>query len=378
MTSADVIVLGLGGMGTAAAWRLARRGVRVLGLEQFAVGHTQGSSHGHTRIIRQAYYEHPAYVPLVRRAYQGWYELEQATGRTLLIGCPCLSLGPPGGELVAGVRRSAAEHGLPIEDLTLTEVRKRYPAFTFAPDCDHVGVLEHTAGVLRVDDCVRAMAAEARRLGADLQEGQHIIGWHPEGDRVVVETRKGRFDAARLVITAGPWAGRLLGEVAGPLPVMRQVPMWFRGGDPGLFRRDRFPVFISDKAGGYFYGLPALDERGVKVARHYGAAELASPDDIDRTVTDADEAPVRAFLRQHLPAADGPRSDASVCVYTLTPDRHFLIDRNPATAAVVFAAGLSGHGFKFAPAVGEVLADLALDGRTALPADLFRLARLGG
>lgn len=376
MTSVDVIVLGLGGMGTATAWRLAGRGVRVLGLEQFAIGHTQGSSHGHTRIIRQAYYEHPDYVPLVRRAYEGWYDLEQATGRTLLIGCPCLSLGPPEGELVAGVRRAAAEHGLSIEGLTLDEVRRRYPAFTFAPDSDHVGVLEHTAGVLRVDDCVRAMADEARRLGADLREGAEVTAWHPDGDRVVVETRQGRFHAARLVIAAGPWAGRLLRDVTGPLPVMRQVPMWFRGPEPALFRRDRFPVFISDTAGGYFYGLPALDDRGVKVARHYGAAELAAPDAVDRTVTDADEAPVRAYLRHQLPAADGPRSDASVCLYTLTPDRHFLIDRHPTTPAVAFAAGFSGHGFKFAPAVGEVLADLALEGRTALPAGLFRLGRL--
>src|SRR5829696_6882522 len=141
----DVIVIGLGGMGTAAAWQLARRGAKVLGLEQFRIGHDQGSSHGHTRIIRQAYYEHPAYVPLVRRAFEGWYELEQHVGRHLLTACPCLTLGPPEGELVTGVRRSAAEHGLPIEELPPAEVRRRYPAFSLGDGAGLVGVLEHTA-----------------------------------------------------------------------------------------------------------------------------------------------------------------------------------------------------------------------------------------
>src|SRR5262245_21984017 len=193
----DVIVVGLGGMGCAAGWRLARRGLGVLGLEQFGIGHDQGSSHGHTRIIRQAYYEHPDYVPLVRRAYEGWYDLEQARGEHLLTTCPCLTLGPPDSELVQGVRRSAGEHRLPIEDLSAGEVQSRYPAFTLADKGEIVGVLEHTAGFLYVDRCVRAMADEARHLGARLRENEPVVGWRRRGDGIIVGTPAGEYAASR-------------------------------------------------------------------------------------------------------------------------------------------------------------------------------------
>lgn len=373
MARFEVIVIGLGGMGTATAWQLARRGISVLGLEQFALGHDRGSSHGHTRITRQAYYEHPAYVPLVRRAFEGWYDLEQAAGRPLLLNGPCLTLGHPDGELVAGVRRSAAEHTLPIEDLSAAEVERRYPAFRAGAGM--VGVVEHTAGILLVDACVQAMADQARRLGARLHEHEPVLTWRRQGGGFVVETPGGHYPADRLVLTAGPWAGRLLGGAGQALTVMRQVAFWLQPTDPVLFRRDRFPVFITETSGGYFYGFPALDGRGFKVARHYGARELTGPDGIDRDVTTADESAIRAFVRQHLPAGDGPRGDASVCLYTLTPDRHFVLDRHPAEEGVVVAAGFSGHGFKFAPVVGEIMADLAMDGATRWPIDLFRATR---
>lgn len=371
----DVIVIGLGGMGTAAAWQLARRGAKVLGLEQFRLGHDQGSSHGHTRIIRQAYYEHPDYVPLVRRAYEGWYDLEQRLGVHLLTSCPCLTLGPAGGEMVSGVRRSAAEHSLPVEDLSLAEVTRRHPAFRFTDECAAVGLVEHVAGFLYVDRCVSAMAQEARRLGATLRDGEAVVGWESSSSGVTVRTTGGSYSAAKLVITAGPWAARLLGSLGAPLRVMRQVVFWLKPTDPALFRRDRFPIFIAETASGHFYGLPALDERGVKVARHYGAAELASVEQIERTVTPDDEVPVRDFVRSYLPGADGPVGGSSVCVYTLTPDRHFVIDRVAEKEDVVVAGGFSGHGFKFAPVVGEVLADLVEHGRTAWPIGLFRGGR---
>jgi sarcosine oxidase len=369
----DIIVIGLGGMGSAAAWQLARRGMRVLGLEQFAFGHDRGSSHGHTRIIRQAYYEHPAYVPLVRRACQGWYELEQHQGVHLLTSCPCLTIGPPEGELVAGVRRSAREHDLPIDDLSPTELALRYPAFRFGDDV--VGVVEHTAGFLYVDRCVQAQLDEARRLGAELRAGESVLGWEAWSRGVAVRTTAGEYHVGKLVVTAGPWAGRLLGRCGSGLTVMRQVVFWLGVTDEALFRRDRFPVFIASSAHGYFYGLPAVDLRGVKIARHYGADELTGPEAVDRSVTPADEAPVREFVRAHLPDADGPCRNASVCLYTLTRDRHSLIDIHPDSPDVVFAAGFSGHGFKFAPVVGEVLADLAMHGRTDWPVELFRADR---
>jgi sarcosine oxidase len=377
MTTADVIVIGLGGMGTAAAWRLAQRGLSVLGLEQFAVGHDRGSSHGQTRIIRQAYYEHPAYVPLVRRAYEGWYELEQAQGLHLLTACPCLTLGPAAGELVAGVRRSAEEHQLPVEDLSAAEVQRRFPAFDLGSAGEVVGVVEHTSGFLYVDRCVRAMADEARRLGADLREDEPALGWEREGAGFVVRTPAGRHGAGRLVLTCGPWAGRLLGEAGRPLTVMRQVALWHGSARQDLFRRDRFPLFIADTPEGYFYGVPAIDRRGVKVARHYGAPELPGPEAVSREVTDQDREAVAGFLRCYLPAA-GACTDGSVCLYTLTPDRHFLIDLYPGVEGVAVAAGFSGHGFKFAPVVGEVLADLAAGGNTPWPIELFRLERLRG
>ncbi len=358
-------------MGCATAWRLAQRGQRVIGLEQFALGHQLGSSHGHTRIIRQAYYEHPCYVPLVRRAYEGWYELEQLQGEPLLISCPCLTLGPPTSELVQGVLASAREHHLPIETLTSDEVGKRFPAF--AQRSEVVGVVESTAGYLYVERCVQAMAAAARRLGAELRDNEAILNWRAEGSTLVVRTTRGEYQAPRLIVTAGPWARSLLGELADRLRVMRQVALWHETSRPELFRRDRFPLFIAETPAGYFYGIPAVDLRGVKVARHYGADELLDPQQIERQISEADHAPVRQFLNDYLPAADGRCSEASVCIYTLTPDRHFLIDRHPTIEGVTFAAGFSGHGFKFAPVVGEILADLALTGRSDWPIERFRL-----
>ncbi|MFO0875926.1 MAG: N-methyl-L-tryptophan oxidase [Gemmataceae bacterium] len=372
MHSVDVIVVGLGGMGSAAAWQLARRGASVLGFEQFRRGHDRGSSHGSTRIIRQAYYEHPAYVPLVRRAYEGWYDLEMARGESLLINSPCLTVGSPRGELVQGVLASADEHGLAVERLTPAEVRRRFPGFHLREDSDQVGVLEHTAGILAVERCVEAMTAEATRLGATLREEEPVQSWVCDGNGVLVRTTRGEYRAGRLVLTSGPWAAPLLSETGHSLRVMRQVALWHSTSRPDLFRRDRFPVYIAETADGYFYGFPMLDPRGVKAARHYGAPEQTHPDEVSREVTAQDAQVVQGFLRDYLPGVDGPCQSGSVCLYTLTPDRHFLIDRLPGATQVVFAAGFSGHGFKFATVVGEILADLALEGKTGWPIELFR------
>jgi sarcosine oxidase len=369
----DVIVVGVGGMGSAAAYELARRGRRVLALEQFAVGHDRGSSHGLTRIIRKAYYEHPDYVPLVCRAYERWYDLEQRTGRHLLTECPCLSIGPPDSRLITGVQESADQHRLPVEDLSAADLRRRFPAFRF--DDNYVGVLERSAGFLYVDDCVQAHAREAVRLGTELRENEPALSWEATPSGVSVQTAKGRYAAGRLVLTAGPWAGRLLRQWGRPLTVMRQVPQWFGTSDDRLFCRDIFPLYIAEVPQGHFYGFPLLDPAGVKVAQHYGAPELPGPDEIRYEPTADDEEAVRGFLRAHLPAADGPRNRASVCVYTLTPDRHFIIDLHPEHANVALAAGFSGHGFKFASVVGEILADLAESGRTELPVGMFRVGR---
>jgi sarcosine oxidase len=374
MATYDVIVLGLGGMGTATAAALVRRGRRVLGLDQFGLAHDRGSSHGHTRVIRTAYFEHPAYVPLVRRSFRLWRELERRTGKQLLTSCPCLSIGRPGGELVEGVIRAAAEHDLAIERLGPADLARRFPLFRF--DESYVGVLEEEAGFLYVERCVEAAAADAVACGAELRWNEAVIEW-TAGDRgVVVRTDRDSFQAGELVITAGAWATRLLGELGAKLTVMRQVPMWFAPPDPRPFAPDRLPVYLADTPNGTFYGLPAVDARGHKVAQHYGAPELTGPDEIDRSVTDADEAPLRQFIRDHLPAADGPRTDVSVCLYTLTPDRHFVVDRHPAHSNVAIATGFSGHGFKFAPVIGGMLADLLETQTPEAEIELFRVRRL--
>ncbi len=371
MPSSDAIAIGVGGMGSAACFELARRGLHVIGLEQFPLAHARGSSHGRTRIIRTAYYEHPDYVPLLRRAWERWYELEQLAGRLLLTECPCLMVGPASGEVVTGVREAARTHGLAVENLTAAEVARRFP-LRF-PD-DYAGVLERTAGFLAVEDCVRAHCDMAVSLGADVRTGEVVRSWKAVAGGVEVVTDRDTYRAAKLVVTAGAWATRLLADIGAPLTVMRQVMTWFRT-DAALVRRDRFPIFLADVPGGPFYGLPAIDANGVKIARHYGAPELPDPDGVDWSATPADFAPVDAFLRTYSTLPFWAPTHAEVCQYTLTPDRHFVIDTHPEFPQVSLACGFSGHGFKFATVVGEILADLALTGRTAHPIGRFAARR---
>ncbi len=370
----DVIVLGVGGMGSAALYELARRGRRVLGLEQFGLVHDRGSSHGQTRIIRKAYFEHPDYVPLLHRAFERWYSLEQIDGRRLLTECGCLNLGRATSDVVVGARSAAALHRLPVEYLAGPELRRRFPQFRLGDDA--AGVLEREAGFLDVEQCVRAHIDAARARGAEVRSDQPAVAWQAGPSAVTVRTAHATYRAAALIVTAGAWATRLLAAWSAALRVMRQVPFWIATADDRAFRRDVFPAFIVDTPAGHFYGFPVVNALGLKVARHYGAPELTTPDAVHWDVTDADEEPVRTFLREYLPGASGPRRHAQVCMYTVSPDRHFVIDRHPAHANVVIAAGFSGHGFKFAPVVGEILADLVESGRTGLPIELFRITRL--
>lgn len=369
----DAIVIGLGGMGAATAFDLARRGVRVVGLEQFAPAHDRGSSHGHTRIIRTAYFEHPSYVPLVRRSFERWYDLEQRGDCRLLTECGCLTIGAPDSEVVQGVRRSAAEHGLAIEVLDAIDLRRRFPPFRFGDE--YGGVLESEAGFLDVEECVRAHINSAIRLGATLRFNEPVRSWSANQAGVQAITDQGRYSADRLIITVGPWAGQLLQKWGRRLTVMRQTPHWFETLNPQQFRRDRFPLYIADVPDGFFYGFPVIDSFGHKVARHYGADELQTVESIAPETTPDDEQPIRKFLVEHLPDANGQLRRAQTCIYTLTPDRHFILDRHPEHENVVVAAGFSGHGFKFAPVVGEILADLATNGRTDQPIDMFRMNR---
>jgi sarcosine oxidase len=371
--SFDVIIVGLGVMGSATAYHLARRGVRVLGLERFWPPHWLGSSHGRSRIIREAYYEHPTYVPLVRRAYELWAEVESEAGRRLFLQTGGLTVGPAGSELVQGSLLSARSHGIAHEVLSADEVRRRFPALN--PDPQMVAVWEERAGVLFPEMCVASLLGLARRHGAELKFGQEVTGWEADGLGVQVQTRMGTYRAARLVIAAGAWVTSLVPDL--PIQVERQAMVWFQPrANPHHFRPGQLPVFILEYAPGkHFYGLPDLGA-GVKTARHHGG-ETVDPDLVDREVREADIEALRELLRRYVPAADGPVLTAAVCLYTNAPDYHFIIDFHPAHPEVLILSPCSGHGFKFGPAVGEIAADLITTGQTRVDVGFFGLGRLG-
>lgn len=373
MTAYDVIVLGLGGMGSAAAYQLAARGLRVLGLEQFSPAHDRGSSHGQSRIIREAYFEHPAYVPFVQRAYQLWRELEQRTGTDLLHITGGLMIGRRDTELVAGAMQSAQMHDLAHEILDAAELRARYPLFQ--PDEDEIAVFERRAGYLMPEACVSAHIAAAQNAGAELHFEEPVVDWSADSGSVTVTTERGRYHSSALVITAGPWAGQIVPELATQLQVERIPVFWFRPDAPAPFASDRFPIYIWEQPNGRaFYGFPQIGD-SVKVAQHYGSL-MTTPATIDRTVHADEVEAMRAVLQRYLPALNGALAATSTCMYTNSPDLHFIIDRHPAHSHVVIAAGFSGHGFKFSSAVGELLSEMVLDPAARPPIDLFRWDRL--
>lgn len=367
MATYDGIIVGLGAMGSAAAWQLAGRGRRVLGLDAFHPGHTYGASHGHTRVIRKAYFEDPAYVPLVARAYEMWDELSHFAGASLVRRTGGLMLGPPEAEIVSGTVRSARQHGLPYELLTADEVRRRFPAFT--PELGTVGVWEPQAGLLNPERCVLAQLSAAAHAGAELHHGEPVRAWHDCGGGVVVETPKGRYEAGILIMAAGPWTGALLADLGLPLMPTRQPVCWFDAASPEqgtLLMPDRCPLWICALDGKNVYGVPNVDGRGVKAAIHE-PGERCTPGTVRREVAPAEVDAIRRLLVRILPAANGRLIETGTCLYTMTPDGHFVIGRSPGRPHLVYAAGFSGHGFKFAPVIGEILADLATEGRTAHP-----------
>ena len=375
MASFDVVVCGLGAMGSAALYEAARRGVRVLGLERFAPGHDRGSSHGATRIIRLAYWEHPSYVPLLRRAYELWRELESAAGQKLLHVTGVAEIGPPDGILVRGTLAAAHLHGLTHEVLAAPDLMRRFPAFLLPPD--YVAVMQPDGGFLQAESSIHAMLALAQVAGAELRTGETVRAIEPRAGGVRVVTDRAVIDAGSAIIAAGPWIGSLLPDLSVPLRVTRQVMAWFKPSEPALFAPGHFPVFLIESRHGIHYGLPPFGGAGIKVAKHHHRDERVDPDAHDRTVSAADEALIRAALADHLPAANGKLLDATTCLYTMTPDGDFLIDRLPGAPPVIVASPCSGHGFKFAPVIGEILADLATTGATRHDLARFSLARFG-
>ncbi|HKV44313.1 MAG TPA: N-methyl-L-tryptophan oxidase [bacterium] len=368
----DVIVMGVGGMGSAAAYHLAGRRARVLGIEQFGIAHDRGSSHGRTRVIRQAYYEGPDYVPLLFRAYDLWHALEREAGTTLLTKTGALHLGAPDAEGVVGAARSARMHRIPHAMLTAEEIRTRYPVLR--PAAGQVALLEYEAGILNPEQVVRTHIDLARRHGADLHFEEAVVSWTAGPTGVSVRTTPGTYQAGRLVITAGPWTDQALRDLGVPLEVARAVLYWF---EPRAHVEEfkRLPIYLWEDHGNYAYGFPYLDGQGLKIAFHHVFAEVTTPQTIRRQVGDDEVARIREHVAKVMPDAPGALLATATCMYTNTPDLHFILDRHPAHDNVIVACGFSGHGFKFASVVGEVLADLALQGTTAQPIELFALRR---
>ena len=369
----DAIVLGLGGMGSASAFHLARRGWRVLGLERFDVLHPFGSSHGLTRIIRLAYSEDPSYVPLLRRAYELWHELEELDGRTLLYTTGNLEGGLPDGPVFRGAVHAAELHGLPHEVLTGAEVGKRWPAYHL-PD-DHRVIHQPDGGFLASEECILAHVRQALAHGAELHWREPVTGWEPLEDGVRVRTARAEYEAGRLVVSAGSWASELVPELAGLTVPERQVLAWLQVSRPELFTPEAFPVFYLELEEGKYYGFPEWGIPGFKFGKYHHLEERIDPDGSREEPNSRDEEVLRSFARRYFPDGEGPTVALKTCLFTNTPDEHFILDLHPGHPQVAIASACSGHGYKFCSVVGEIMADLAQKGESPLDLSLFRLDR---
>ena len=369
------IVVGLGAMGSATLYHLARRGWRVLGLEQFTAGHDRGSSHGDSRIIRETYFEHPLYVPLVRRAHELWLELEKESGESLMTITGGLMIGPTDGSIVSGSLRSAAEHKLPHALLSAEEVRERFPPFRLAKGL--VAVLDPRAGFLDPEACTRAHLKLAQDAGAAVRFNEPLLDWNISGDSVRVTTASEAYTADRLVLAAGPWNSGLVPDLELPLTIERQAVFWLDpGADATDYDRGKFPIYAYEYvAGNICYGFPRLP-RGVKASVMHAGETVRQPDKVNRTVGKSEVNPLRAALRPILPElAESPVRESDVCLFTNTPDHDFVIDFHPFFPQVLISSPCSGHGFKFASAIGELQADLLTKGETDFDLSPFRIGR---
>ena len=372
-TPYDVIVLGVGGMGAAACHHLARRGKRVLGIERFDIPHAMGSSHGVTRIIRQAYYEHPSYVPLLRRAYDLWRGLEASFGEQLLHVTGSVDAGAPTDEVLKGSYDSCQEHGIPHEVLTSAELTKRHPGYRLPPE--HLALYQPDGGFVLSERAIVAHVVAAQAAGAEIHARERVLDWEAIGDTVRVMTDHGTYAAESLVVTTGAWIGRHVPELAEIAVPERQVLAWLQPNEPNNFAPDRFPVFNLQVPEGRYYGLPVFGVPGFKFGRYGHLGETIDPDDLNREAIPADETLLRSFADRYFPTGAGPTMALRACLFTNTPDGHFILDHHPAHPNVILASPCSGHGYKFCPVIGEILADLASGDETEHDIALFRLDR---
>ncbi len=370
----DVIVVGAGAMGSAAAYYLARRGKRVLCLERFGVPHNMGSSHGHTRIIRLAYYEDPSYVLLLKRAYELWREIQSEAGEKLLHITGSVDAGPEDSWVFKGSWESAKLHDLPHEVLTGPELRRRHPGYHLPHG--HLALLQPDGGFLTPERCIVSYVEAAQKLGAEVHAHEPLLEWEPRENGVRVRTERGVYEAEKLVIAAGAWNGKILDLLEKHAIPERQVLAWLQPTKPEYFQTSSFPVFNLLVDEGRFYGFPVFGVPGFKFGKYHHLEEIVEPDGYDREVHDYDEELLRGFAEKYFPDGSGATMDLQTCMFTNTEDGHFVIDVHPEYEQVSFASPCSGHGFKFASVVGEILADLADNGITRHDINLFRVDRL--
>ena len=371
----DAIVIGVGGMGSAALYHLARRGLRVLGIERYDIPNDMGSSGGTTRMIRLSYHEHPSYVPLVRRAYELWQQLENGFGERLLVTTGSIRAGVEDSPMFVGSKLACDTHNLPYQILEGPEVNQRFPGYQLPEDI--LAVYQADGGFLNSERCIVAHVSGALGLGAQVHGREHVLDWEPVDAGVRVETDRGSYTARNLVVCAGAWAAKMVPEIARWAIPERQVLAWFLPSRPELFRPEAFPVFGIEVEEGRYYGFPSYDIPGFKVGKYHHLSQDVDPDTMDREVHPEDEETLRSFTNRYFPMAAGPTLAMKTCIFTNTPDGDFIIDIHPEYPQVSIAAGFSGHGFKFCSVVGEIMADLAQKGETSHDLSLFRLDRFG-
>lgn len=375
----NTIVIGVGGMGSATCYHLAKRGKRVLGLEQFDVPHSRGSSHGYTRIIRLAYYEHPSYVMLLKRSYELWHDIEKVAGEKLLYYTGSIDAGPADSWVFKGALQSAVQYDLPHEVLTGIEMAQRFPGYRFPQDL--MSLYQPQGGFLTPERCIVSYANAAMDLGAEIHGREKVLSYEPTSTGGVrVRTDRDEYEADTLVITAGAWDANLMPHLRGLAVPERQVLAWLQPQKPDYFKASNFPVFNCLVPEGRFYGFPVHGVPGFKFGKYHHFEETGDPNTLllnENEPQPRDEAMLREFAARYFPDGTGPTMTLAACMFTNTPDGHFIIDQHPNLPQVFYASPCSGHGYKFVSVIGEIMADLGERGDTRWDISLFRADRFG-
>lgn len=371
----DCIVVGLGAMGSSTAYQLALKGKKILGLEQFSCAHDKGSSHGETRLIRKAYFEHSDYVPLLERSYVLWKELESRSQKKLLHETGLVIFGDDKkSDVLQGVRFSSKKYGIGIEEWDSKQIRKKFPQAQL-PD-SYVGAFEKTGGYLEVENCVRVFCEQAVRFGAELHFEEPVVSWKRTEYGFEVVTSKAVYQTEKLVITSGSWTRNLINESSPYLKVHRVPLFWFES--KGLFRKEKgVPCFAFDLPEGFFYGFTESGGE-VKVTIHRPLGVVENPSAENREIQQQEAAPVLDFVSQYLPEIEPKPTRSALCFYTMSPDTHFILDSVPNCPGAFWAGGFSGHGFKFASLIGEVLSDWITEKDSKNPVQFLKMDRLYG